>query len=199
MMVDESFKNLLEKISSKSPTPGGGSVAAMAGAIACSLGEMVCNLTIGKKRYADVEEEMKKYSSLLKDARKKFEELVDEDAMAFDEVMRAYKSNDEVKIEEAMKEAAETPLKTAMLCVEISNVLKSVAEKGNKNAITDAGVAAYMMHTCFKSASFNVMINLKYIKDDAFKDSMVKRLSEGEKKVEMALNEIVEIVEREIK
>ncbi len=199
MMVEQPFINILEKIASKSPTPGGGSVAAMVGAIACSLAEMVCNLTIGKKKYADVEDDMKEYASRMKEARKRFEELVDEDARAFDEVMNAYKSNDKGKIENAMKKAAETPLNTAMLCREIAGTLVEIARKGNKNAITDAGVAAYMMYTCFNSAVFNVRINLKYIEDENFKEITVQKLNEAEKEIKESFDLIIEEVERELK
>ena len=125
------MEKFLEEVSAATPTPGGGSVAAMAGAIACSLAEMVCNLTIGKKKYADVEEEMIKLREKMQEKRKKFLELVEEDAKAFDEVMKAYK--EKKGIEEALKLAAETPFKTAVEANQLLDDIKLIAEKGKKN------------------------------------------------------------------
>ena len=90
-MMDKSVREFLEKVAEKTPTPGGGSIAALAGAIACSLAEMVCNLTIGKKKYAGVEGKMKELANKMKQRRQEFLKLVEEDAKAFDEVMKAYK------------------------------------------------------------------------------------------------------------
>lgn len=186
------MEKFLEEVSAATPTPGGGSVAAMAGAIACSLAEMVCNLTIGKKKYADVEEEMIKLREKMQEKRKKFLELVEEDAKAFDEVMKAYK--EKKGIEEALKLAAETPFKTAVEANQLLDNIKLIAEKGNKNSISDAGVATYMAYSSFYSALLNVRINLKYIEDENYKKDMEGKIKEMEKGIENKKEEILKIV-----
>ncbi len=188
------MKEFLERIAAKSPTPGGGSVAAMAGAMACSLAEMVCNLTIGKKKYRDVEEEMIMMRKKMNEYREKFLNLVDEDADAFNEVMKAYKEKGDV--EKALKKAAFVPYKTAKNCLSIINNLIIIAEKGNKNSITDAGVAALMAISSFKSALLNVKINLKYIEDKNYKENMSKEIEEMSKEMEKKFGQVMEIVEK---
>ena len=194
MIVNEGTKRFLEDVASSSPTPGGGSVAAMAGAIASSLGEMVCNLTIGKKRYADVEEDIKKLREKCSEARERFLELVEEDALAFDKVMEAFKKKE--GIEDALKLAAETPLATARECISLLHVLVEVAEKGNKNSISDAGVAALMAQAAFHSAMLNVRINIKDMEDLDYKSRMEEEMVEMREEMENAFDNVMEIVEK---
>ncbi len=191
-MIEEMNK-FLEKVAEKTPTPGGGSVAALAGAIACSLAEMVCNLTIGKKKYAEVEEEMKEMAEKMKEARYRFLQLVEEDARAFDEVMKAYKEGGDEQ--EALKKAANVPYETSLLCLSIMDDLYVIANKGNKNSISDAGVAGYMAFAAFNSALLNVRINLKYIEDEKFKKEKEKSMKEMKEKMEEKLKKIKEVVE----
>jgi len=192
-MMDKSVKEFLEKVAEKTPTPGGGSVAALAGAIACSLAEMVCNLTIGKKKYASVEEEMKKLAKKMKQRRQEFLKLVEEDAKAFDEVMKAYKEGGDEQ--QALKKAAKVPYETASLCLAIMDDIFAVAKDGNKNSITDAGVAGYMAHVGFNSALLNVKINLKYIEDENFKKGMNESMKKMVKEMDEKLSKIRAVVE----
>ena len=192
-MMEKSVKEFLEKVAEKTPTPGGGSIAALAGAMACSLAEMVCNLTIGKKKYADVEEEMKELAKKMKQRRQEFLKLVEEDAKAFDEVMKAYKEGrDEQK---ALKKAAKVPYETASNCLSIMYDLLIIAKDGNKNSITDAGVAGYMAHAGFNSALLNVKINLKYIEDESFKKEMEESMKKMVKEMDEKLAKIKAVVE----
>jgi len=192
-MMDKSVKEFLERVAEKTPTPGGGSIAALAGAIACSLAEMVCNLTIGKKKYAGVEEEMKELAEKMKQRRQEFLKLVEEDAKAFDEVMKAYKEEgDEQK---ALKKAARVPYETALNCLSIMDDIFAIAKDGNKNSITDAGVAGYMAHAGFNSALLNVKINLKYIEDESFKKEMEEGMDKMIKEMEEKLAKIKAVVE----
>ena len=193
-MEELSIKNFIEKVASPSPTPGGGSVAALAGAIACSLAEMVCNLTIGKKKYADAEEDMKKFLDELKKAREKFLNLVDEDALAFDEVMKAFKEKS--NIEESLKKAADVPYKTSKNCVDLMETITKIAEKGNKNSITDAGVSALMMKSAFHSAVLNIKINLNGIKDEKYKKNMEEKIKNMENMMEIKFNKAIKIVNK---
>ena len=192
-MMEKSVKEFLEKVAEKTPTPGGGSIAALAGAMACSLAEMVCNLTIGKKKYADVEEEMKKLAEKMRQRRQEFLKLVEEDAKAFDEVMKAYKEGGDEQ--EALKKAAKVPYETASNCLSIMDDIFVIAKDGNKNSITDAGVAGYMAHAGFNSALLNVKINLKYIEDDNFKKEMEENMEKMIKEMDEKLAKIKEVVE----
>ena len=194
MMEELSIKNFIEKVASPEPTPGGGSVAALAGAIACSLAEMVCNLTIGKKKYVDVEEDMKKFLNELKKARMKFLNLVDEDAIAFNKVMKAFKEKS--NIEEALKKAADVPYKTSKNCVDLMETIAKIAEKGNKNSITDAGVSALMMKSAFHSAVLNIKINLNGIKDEKYKKEIEEKIKNMENMMEIKFNKAMKIVNK---
>jgi len=193
-MMNGNMKDFIEKVASPSPTPGGGSIAALAGAMACSLAEMVCNLTIGKKKYAEVEKDMKDLKEKCYTMRKRFMELVDEDARAFDKVMEAFKKKEE--IEDALKTAAEIPFNTARECISILHLLKEIAEKGNKNSISDAGVAALMAQAAFNSAILNVRINLKDMGDLDYRQKMENEMAEMKEEMENKFDEVMEAVEK---
>ena len=197
MMIDKSVKELLDAISSKAPTPGGGSVAALAGAISCSLAAMVCNLTIGKKKYESVEEKMKELLEKAMELRRRFEELIDEDSKAFDEVMKAFKEGRDK--ETAFKKAAEVPMETASLSKEAMNIAYYVAIHGNKNAISDAGSSAYMAYSAFKMAVMNVKINLPYIEDEKFKNIAEEKIARMEKEIEQTFEKVKEALQENIK
>lgn len=169
MLTNQSIENFLDELASTSPTPGGGSVAALAGAMGAALTSMVCNLTIGKKKYAEVENEMNDVRQRSEDLRRTFTALVDEDTQAFNNVMSAYalpKESDEQKairtaaIQSATKEAVLVPLKVMRRCIEGLGLAKTVAEKGNVNSVSDAGVSAIMLYGGLESAALNVQINL---------------------------------------
>ena len=192
MMIENSMKEFLEKVASKSPTPGGGSVAALAGAIACSLASMVCNLTIGKKKYEDVEEKMKEYLDAVGKMKNEFEILIDEDARAFDKVMEAFKLKK--NLQEAYKKASLVPLKTAEKSLEAIKYIFNIAKYGNKNAISDAGVAAQMANASFHSALFNVKINLPYIEDEKYRNDLEEKLFKMENEMKDLFNKTMEEV-----
>lgn len=173
-MTVECFVN---KVASKSPAPGGGSVSALCGALASALGSMVCNLTVGKKKYADVQEDIQQSLDELKPLSNQLLDYIDKDTEAFNKVMDAYslpKTTDEETslrksaIEESMKTAAIVPLEVAKISFSILNELKVVVGKGNKNAVTDALVATMLSRTAVLGALYNVKINLISIKDKEF-------------------------------
>lgn len=177
------IKKFLENVGSKSPTPGGGAVAAVVGAMAASLVEMVCNLTIGKEKYEESRDEMKKIRDISIKYRRKLLELADEDVHAFNEVINAYKtekSNPErnEKIQNALKEASRIPLETARLSKEVGNVAKKMIEKGNKNALSDARTAKYLSESAIKSALENVKINMQLVKDAEWKKKILPLVAE---------------------
>ena len=180
--AEQTLEQFIENLASGSPTPGGGSAAAVSGAIAASLAEMVCNLTIGKDRYAAVDAEMRGVRDMLADTRAALIELADDDAEAFDEVMVAFKMPKGEKrsraIQEASKHAAEIPLETAKHCLDVLEQAVIVARKGNQNSITDAGTAALVAHAALNAALYNVRINLGGISDEAFCSEMTARVEQ---------------------
>jgi len=200
MLGEKTLKDFLEETASKAPVPGGGSIAAMSAATAAALTEMVANLTIGKKGYEDVQEEMKELASTLPNIRKEFIEDIDRDADAFNKVMDAFKlpkETDEEKalrknaIQDSMKNAAIVPLEVAKGAFGIMDLAAKVVEKGNKNAVTDGAVAAMMARTAVLSALFNVKINLGSIKDEEFVKTVSDEVSQLETKVQEMEKEIL--------
>jgi glutamate formiminotransferase/formiminotetrahydrofolate cyclodeaminase len=183
MNLDKSLQEYFNDLSSSSPTPGGGNVAALCGALSASLGTMVCNLTIGKKKYADVENEMLGIKAKLEAYQKEFFTLAEKDNKAFDKVMEAFKLPKETdsdkelrskKIEEATIGAADVPILVIKLCKDILIPLKIVAEKGNKNSLSDAGVAVSVLKAAVQSAYLNVLINCASMNNQTFAKEMQK-------------------------
>lgn len=184
MNTSQTLKNYLDELSSNSPTPGGGNVAALCGALASSLGEMVCNLSIGKKKYADFEDEASMIKLELEKTKEKFLDLADLDNEAFNRVMSAFKlpkdteqlKNERTKaIQEATWGAAEVPAKVIKLCGEALPFIQTVAKKGNQNSLSDAGVAASLIFTAAQGALLNVMINCSGLTDQITANEFLKR------------------------
>lgn len=158
----------------KDPVPGGGSVSALAGTLAAALGKMVTGLTIGRKKYADVQPDMEALAPEFDNAISMLLQAIADDAAAYDTVFNAYKlpkETDEEKavrkaaIQEALTHAARVPLSVAERCVSIMPYIKEVAEKGNQNAITDSCVAMMCARTGALGAILNCRINLSSITD----------------------------------
>lgn len=173
-LSDLTIKEFLEKTYGKDPVPGGGSVSALCGSLAASLAEMVTALTIGRKKYVDVEEEMLRYAPQMEEARRKFLDFIDEDANAYQLVFDAFKlpkETDEEKrvrnerIQEATLEAAMVPLRVAETAVGIMDAIFQIGSKGNRNAVTDACVAMMCARTAALGAILNVRINLSGLDD----------------------------------
>ena len=177
MFARTTIAAFLDELASSSPAPGGGSVAALAGALGAALTSMVCNLTIGKKKYTGVEADMRKVLNVSENLRLKFSTLAEEDTAAFNKVMEARalpRDNDAQKvlrsaaIEEATKEATLVPLEVMKHCIDALALAREVAEKGNANSLSDAGVSALMLHAACEGASLNVKINLRGVTDTEF-------------------------------
>lgn len=170
------INNFLETLSSKDPTPGGGSTAGLSASLSASLLLMVINLT--KNNY-----KLDHYKLELERIRDESQELINEDAQAFQEVMAAYrlpkKTENEKKersnqIQIALKEASIIPFKTMKLGLRLLQIGKEVIQFGNPNAASDAGVAALMALSAVKGGNYNVMINIKSLKDTECAESMRK-------------------------
>ncbi len=199
MLVENKITDFLNELHSNSPAPGGGSVAALNGAIAASLVGMVANLTIGKKNYAEAEEEMKVVATKMNEVKDKFLDFVDKDANSFNGVIAAFKmpkENDEQKvartaaIQKGYKEAIAVPLDVAKAAAELFDYIEVALKKGNKNAESDALVAAISARTAIQSALLNVEINLSAVKDQKYVEALRQEVldlrklaNEGETKI----------------
>jgi glutamate formiminotransferase / formiminotetrahydrofolate cyclodeaminase len=203
----KSLADFISDVASASPTPGGGSCSALAGAVGTALFIMVANLTIGKKNYEAVADVMKKTRERLEPLKNKFYNLIAEDARAFDSVMAAFKlpkaTDAEIEkrlatIQTATKKATEVPLETMQNVLEVLSICQPIAEKGNKNSISDAGVAIYHLETALKGAYLNVQINLPSIADNNFVTETKSMSSEISTKARTIITELTPIVERRI-
>lgn len=177
MLADMNVKEFLAETASNAPVPGGGSIAALSGAISAALAEMVSNLTIGKKGYEEAEAEMKEIAEKAAAFREELIADIDRDSNSFNEVMAAFKlpknTEEEIAarkaaIQEGYKKAALVPLEVAKRAFDMFDMIAMVVEKGNKNAVTDGAVSAMMARTAVLSALYNVKINIGSIKDEAF-------------------------------
>ena len=190
-LVELKINDFINEVDSKSPAPGGGSVAALAGSLSSSLARMVCHLTVGKKKFKALEDDIQ---SLVFDAMSSLEEqkdiftvLVDKDTEAFNQIMEAFKLPKETeeqklfrsrKIEEATIVAIEVPKEVAENGRNVLQSLQILMQYGNKNCLSDLGVSALLLHTTIIGAVMNMKINLPGISDEAQKASYQKVVDE---------------------
>jgi methenyltetrahydrofolate cyclohydrolase len=176
-LSQEILETFLDRLAGDAPTPGGGSTAALAGALGAALVSMVGSLTLGKPKYADVEAEVAAMLGQSEALRRRLTSLIDADARAFEHVtqaMRMPRDTDQARatrtdvLQDALKAAALVPLQIAGACREVMALAQQAAEMGNTNVVSDAGVAILMAEAALRSAALNVLINLKWIKDEAF-------------------------------
>ncbi|MBD3234402.1 MAG: glutamate formimidoyltransferase [candidate division Zixibacteria bacterium] len=198
-----SMDDFITEVASSSPAPGGGSVAALAASLAGALSSMVIRLTVGKKKYKDVKEELSAILPTTEDLRKQAAALIVKDAEAFNAVMKARKlpkNSDEEKavrdeaMKEATKHAALVPLETMSLGVEVLKLARIIAEKGNVNSVSDAGVAGLMAKAAVDGAGYNVKINLLGFEEMSFvteTTSQMEALKEEAEKLSVEIQEIV--------
>lgn len=203
MLINKDITSFVDATASNAPVPGGGSIAALTGTLAAALGEMVGQLTIGKKKYLEVEEEMKVIVENLNKKRMKLIELIDKDASSYDDVMQAFKlpkDTDQEKsarsqaIQEGTKYAASVPLETAVVTFSILDDIETLVIKGNSNAVSDGAVAAMMARTAVLSALMNVKINLSSIKDADFVKRMTDEVTHLETQISIREREILKHV-----
>jgi formiminotetrahydrofolate cyclodeaminase len=187
MIEEKSMQIFLDELASKAPTPGGGSAAAVMGAMGAALVSMVAHFTVGKKGYEAVEAEAAGLLQRAETLRRQLAEMVCADVDAFDQVMGAYamaretdaqKANRSVAIQAALKLAADVPLSCAELCAEVIRLTRPMAAIGNKNVISDAGVAVVAAEAALRSAALNVYVNIGAIKDEAFVADRRQRLEQ---------------------
>lgn len=209
MFINNSLQEFIDVVASDNPTPGGGSVSALAGSLGGALTKMVGTLTIGKKAYDEVPAEakvqMESAFNELEGVVKSLSNIIDEDSTAFDDVMAAFKlpkETDEDKkartnaIQEGYKHALEVPLKCAEECFKVLELQEVFANYGNVNAITDVGVGTLLAYTGLEGALFNVTINLLSVKDLEYKKNIEGQVSallkEGKRLKEKLIEKVYE-------
>jgi formiminotetrahydrofolate cyclodeaminase len=182
---DIAIEPFLDALASNAATPGGGSAAAILGAMGAALVSMVCNLTIGKKKYVEVEGEMKDVLAKAEDLRHRLTGMIQDDVRAFDTVMGAYRMPKETDAEKAsrgeaiqaaLKLATDVPIACCRVAREVIDLALVVSEKGNLNVISDAGVGVLAANAALRSAALNVFINAKMISDKSFVYAKLKEL-----------------------
>ena len=190
MLTELTIKQFLDKVVSKDPVPGGGSVSALNGALAASLSAMVANLTAGRKKYVEVNDLMEETSAKLTELTQQLVADVDRDSEAYDRVFAAFKlpkETDEEKavrseaIQKETKYAAQVPMEVARTVFSLLPMIDTVARKGNSNAITDACVSMMCARTAILGALLNVKINLSSIKDEVFVNAYSEEAARIEK------------------
>jgi glutamate formiminotransferase/formiminotetrahydrofolate cyclodeaminase len=201
---DGAIRSFLSAVGSSAPTPGGGSVAALAGALAGALVQMVTGLTVGKKKFATVELEMKDIAARAAQLVSDLSSLVERDATAYEAVASAYKrpqgTSEErttraTAVHNALLGAAAVPLETARACAEVAELCLAVAERGNTNAITDAGVAAALAEAACRSAAYNVRVNIASLEKRADGEQLTKEAGELVTRAAEAAAKVVTLVE----
>ncbi len=207
-LLDLNLREFANELSVDSPAPGGGSTAALCGALSASLSSMVSNLTVGKKEYKDVQKDVKEMAVNSQSLKDEFLRAVDLDTMAFNKLMDAYRLPKKTKeqeqereqaIEEAVKEATMVPFGVLEKSIDALNLATQIALKGNKNSLSDAGVAGLTAQVAAEGAYYNVKINLPNIKDSEFKSKIKKQATSLKNKAVKLGDELKEIIERELK
>jgi len=177
MYIEQPIQGFMDKLASKSPEPGGGSVAALTGALGAALVSMVANLTLGKEKYKDVQPQIE---SLLKESEKlraEMQGLIQKDTEVYGALSAVYKmpkNTDEekaartAKMQEALKNACQVPFEIGLKSLVVAKLASRAAEIGNVGAVSDAGVAVLLAQACAQSSALNVKINVNSIKDEAY-------------------------------
>jgi glutamate formiminotransferase/formiminotetrahydrofolate cyclodeaminase len=206
-LISKTVEGFLSELASLSPAPGGGSVAALAGALGAALNSMVCQLTIGKEKYKQVEPEIKQILIQSEQLRQQLTNLIDLDTDAFADVIKAFKLPKDTEtqkkqrskaIQAGYKKATQVPFETAKRCEQLLDIAEEIAHNGNQNSITDAGVAALMAKAGVEAAIFNVRINLGSLKDEQFIEKIKNQLKSLSDKTAKKTQRVLDIVDNKI-
>jgi len=200
-----SLDRFLAELASEAPTPGGGTAAAVAGALGAALAEMVAALTLSKEKFAEAHETMRSIAASARRAREEFLTLAREDAEAYDTVVAARRLPKETEeqtaarkaaIESAKRRATEVPMRTARLGASVLALLPALAEKGNPNALSDAGAAAILLESAIECALLNVGINLPGASDSEFVGRMQRETTTLQVDSQRLRSQIVAVVRK---
>ena len=207
MVKDNTIELFLDDLASQKGTPVGGNAAALIGAIAAALVSMVCNLTIGKAQYRDFEEELKSVLTKAEELRRELTKIIEEDVEAFDAVMRAYGmprlTKDESTtraqaLQAVLKKATLVPMRCCRACREVITIGGVVAEKGNRNVMSDAGVAAVAAYAALRSAALNVFTNARAMTDRLFAEAQLAELEQLLSEAATASEASYEVVKKKL-
>ncbi|MCL0056043.1 cyclodeaminase/cyclohydrolase family protein [Dehalococcoidia bacterium] len=206
-LVDLKVAEFLEELARGSPSPGGGSASALAGALGAALVAMVAALTLGKERYKNVEDELKEVSRKAASLKTRMMCLVDEDSQAFDALLAVLrfpqdsaeaKGKRGVEVQQATRRAAEVPLEVARHSIKIVELAEVVIQKGNVNAISDGGVAALLGEAAFRGGVYNVKINLSSLQDETYKKAVEQELGALEEQMAILKNRVAQQVDKKL-
>ncbi|RMD50235.1 MAG: glutamate formimidoyltransferase, partial [Ignavibacteria bacterium] len=206
-LVEMKLTDFVDEVSRESPAPGGGSIAALAGALGASLSSMVSNLTANKRGSEDVDAILNEAADKCQEIKNALVKAIDDDTNAFNDYMdarRLPKATEEQKkvrhqaMQNGLKKAVAVPLNTAKLSLEAIKIAGTVAQYGNPNSITDVGVGAQSAYTGVLGGIYNVLINLKEIKDEAFVEKMKNECSKLKEEAMSQLNSVLNIVESKL-
>jgi formiminotetrahydrofolate cyclodeaminase len=207
-LAELSVRQLAARLASRDPTPGGGSASALAGALAAALVEMVCELTVGRPDTAHVDPVARQIGNAAADLRRALLEAADDDATAYAAVAAARRLPKESQEEKAARRmavgeatvaATEVPLRVVELAQEVLDLAARIAPIGNRNAVSDAGVAALLAAAAARGAAFNVTVNLPSLPDGhGLRAEATSRLAELEATVPLREHEALDTVERRI-
>ena len=192
MYIDQPIRHFLDKLASKSPEPGGGSVAALTGSLGAALVSMVSNLTLGKEKYKDVQPQVEALLKASEKLRTEIQDLIQKDTEVYGGLSDVYKmpKNTDAekaartaKMQEALKLACQVPLEIGLKSLEVAKLAERAAEIGNVAAVSDAGVAVLLAQACAQSAALNVKINVNSIKDEAYNKATWSKMQEAMQQV----------------
>lgn len=201
----QTLGDFLGSIAAQTPTPGGGTAAAVAGAMGAALAEMVAALTLSKEKYASAHDAVRPIAEAAPLARAEFLTLAREDSEAYDEVVGARKlpkDTDEQKAERSRRiaaanhRAAEVPMRTARAAARLLAALPELAEKGNPNAASDVGAAALLLDACVEGALLNVGINLAGVEDPALVSEMQRETAVLQEESQRLRSQVVALVRK---
>lgn len=201
---DATVEGYLAAVAAATPTPGGGSVSALVGALSVALSRMVAGLAVGKKGYEESQPALHALEARATPLEERLLRLADEDSAAYERVVEAMhlpKARDAEKVarvtalQTAYHRATEVPLETVERCVEALELARQAAEQGNRGASTDCGVAVVLAEAAIRGASLNVRVNLASLKDDAFRSRAEAQLAAALARAEIIGHEAMAIVE----
>ena len=207
MYIDQPMRHFLDKLASKSPEPGGGSVAALTGSLGAALVSMVSNLTLGKEKYKDVQPQVEALLKASEKLRTEIQDLIQKDTEVYGGLSDVYKmpKNTDAekaartaKMQEALKLACQVPFEIGLKSLEVARLAQRAADIGNVAAVSDAGVAVLLAQACAQSAALNVKINVNSIKDEAYNKQTWSKMQDVLKQVAALEKSVMETTYRKM-
>ena len=207
MYIAQPLRHFMDKLASKSPEPGGGSVAALTGALGAALVSMVSNLTLGKEKYKDVQPQIEALLKESEQIRQDMQDLIQKDTEAYGALSEVYKMPKNTdgekaartaKMQEALKKACQVPFEIGIKSLDVAKLAERAAAIGNVGAVSDAGVAVLLAQACAQSAALNVKINVNSIRDDAYNKETWTRMQDVLKQVAALEKSVMETTYRKM-